>query len=528
MMQVKVLYFGLIHDLTGVAEQRVEIPEGESVEGLWRECSKRFPRLEEIAGALLCAVNQEVAERSKPLCDGDEVAFMPPVSGGASEDFFRLTREPIPTAELARGLKAAQDGGVVVFEGIVRDHSHNRRTLYLEYEAYEPMAVLKMEEIGREAKHQFEIDRLGIIHRLGRLEIGETSVAIFVTAAHRRAAFEACHYAIDRLKQTVPIWKKEYFEDGVVWAEGDKGSVIDEGRLMVEPESREESEIGERNPSSVLDLAGTGRAPIRKGQYSDYLATAIEIAREAGALLADLFQQPHEITYKRRSDLLTEADRRSEALIVERLRSRYPGHALVAEEGSHHEADSDFCWYVDPLDGTTNFAHGFPIFCVTLGLALRGEVVAGVVYDPIREELFTAEKGSGAYLNQQRLSVSKVAQLSESLVATGFPPFATNHDLNIEFYFRFTQLSHGIRRAGSAALDLCSVAAGRFDGFWELKLNPWDKAAGSLLVTEAGGRVTDILGKPFKLLGDDVFASNGQVHEQMVEVFSEVMARRVH
>lgn len=258
----------------------------------------------------------------------------------------------------------------------------------------------------------------------------------------------------------------------------------------------------------------------------NYLTTALDIAREAGALLLQLFQQPHEITYKRRSDLVTEADRRSEALIVERLRSRYPYHAIVAEEGSGHESDSDFCWYVDPLDGTTNFAHGFPVFCVTLGLAFRGEVVAGVVYDPTREELFSVEKGSGAYLNDQRLSVSKAEKLSECLVATGFPPFATNHDLNIEFYFRFTQLSHGIRRAGSAALDLCSVAAGRFDGFWELKLNPWDKAAGSLLVTEAGGRVTDILGKPFKLLGDDVFASNGLVHEQMVEVFSGVLAQR--
>jgi myo-inositol-1(or 4)-monophosphatase len=258
----------------------------------------------------------------------------------------------------------------------------------------------------------------------------------------------------------------------------------------------------------------------------NYLTAATDIAREAGELLLDLFQQPHEITYKRRSDLVTEADRRSEALIVGRLRSLYPSHALVAEEGSSHESDSDFCWYVDPLDGTTNFAHGFPVFCVTLGLALRGEVVVGVVYDPTREELFTAEKGSGAYLNGQRLSVSKAEKLTESLVATGFPPFATNHELNVEFYFRFTQLSHGIRRAGSAALDFCSVAAGRFDGFWELKLNPWDKAAGSLLVTEAGGRVTDVLGKPFKLLGDDVFASNGRIHEQMVEVFSEVLAQR--
>ena len=152
---------------------------------------------------------------------------------------------------------------------------------------------------------------------------------------------------------------------------------------------------------------------------------------------------------------------------------------MVGEEGGGQKTDSDYCWYVDPLDGTTNFAHGFPVFCVTLGLAHRSEIVAGVVYDPIRDELFTAERGSGAYLNNKRLYVSKTASLSESLLATGFPPFAGNHDLNIEFYLRFTMLSHGIRRAGSAALDLCSVAAGRFEGFWELKLNPWDKAAGS-------------------------------------------------
>ena len=258
----------------------------------------------------------------------------------------------------------------------------------------------------------------------------------------------------------------------------------------------------------------------------NYLTTATDIAREAGSLLAQLFHRPHEVTYKRRSDLITEADRRSEALIIERLRSHFPNHGIVAEEGGGQQTDSEYCWYVDPLDGTTNFAHGFPVFCVTLGLAYRGEVVAGVVYDPMREELFSAERGGGAYLNGKRIHVSKTPSLSESLLATGFPPFATNHDLNIQFYFRFTELSHGIRRAGSAALDLCSVAAGRFDGFWELKLNPWDKAAGSLLVTEAGGRVTDVTGGPFNLLANEIFASNGFVHDEMCQVFAEVMAQK--
>ncbi len=257
----------------------------------------------------------------------------------------------------------------------------------------------------------------------------------------------------------------------------------------------------------------------------NYLDTAVEIARESGALLAELFTQPLEITYKRRSDLVTVADRQSEALIVERLRRHFPDHGIVAEEGGSQAGSSDYCWYVDPLDGTTNYAHGFPMFCVTLGLACRDELIVGVVFDPTRNDLYTAERGAGAYLNDRRLHVSHTEQLSECLVATGFPPFATNHDLNIQFYFHFTELSHGLGRAGSAALDLCSVAAGRFDAFWELKLNPWDKAAGSLLVNEAGGRMSDIRGHPFNLLGDDVFASNGCVHDQMLKVFAEIMAQ---
>ncbi|HVA01874.1 MAG TPA: inositol monophosphatase family protein [Terriglobia bacterium] len=254
----------------------------------------------------------------------------------------------------------------------------------------------------------------------------------------------------------------------------------------------------------------------------NYLGIAAEIAREAGSLVAELSKQPVEISYKRKSDLVTQADRRSEALIIDRLHRHFPNHAVVAEEGGGQETGSEYCWYVDPLDGTTNFAHGFPVYCVTLGLAYRGEVIAGVVYDPTREEFFAAERGAGAYLNDQRISVSKTPKLSESLLGTGFPPFASNHDLNIQFFFKLTHLSHGIRRAGSAALDLCSVATGRFEGFWELKLNPWDKAAGSLMVTEAGGRVTDLTGGPFDLQRDEIFVSNGLIHDSMLQVFSEI------
>jgi len=279
------------------------------------------------------------------------------------------------------------------------------------------------------------------------------------------------------------------------------------------------------NPAGILGRGGIGASGLGISMES-YLNTAIEIAREAGGLLLEQFRQPLEITYKTRSDLVTEADRKSETLIVARLRSFFPDHAIVAEEGGGQKTGSDYCWYVDPLDGTTNFAHGFPIFGVTLGLSWRNEVVAGVVYDPTRGELFAVERGAGAFLNGLRLCVSSHSRLAECLVGTGFPPFASNHDLNVQFYFRFTQLTHGIRRAGSAALDLCSVAAGRFDGFWELKLNPWDKAAGTLLVTEAGGQVSGITGRPFNLLGDDIFASNGLVHDQMLAVFREVLHER--
>ncbi len=232
-MKIKVLFFGLTRDLTGFGEERTELEEGGRLEDLWRHYESRFPRLSEMSQALVIAVNQEIAAPTRALRDGDEVAFLPPVSGGASDNFYRITREVIRTRELADALKAPEDGATVVFEGIVRNHSRGRMTLYLEYEAYEPMALRKMEEIGAEVHEKFPIDRVGMIHRIGRLEIGETSVAIIVTSAHRAAAFEACRYAIDRLKQIVPIWKKEYFEDGAVWAEGE-GQV----RVLAEPSGR--------------------------------------------------------------------------------------------------------------------------------------------------------------------------------------------------------------------------------------------------------------------------------------------------
>jgi MoaE-MoaD fusion protein len=219
-MRVKVLFFGIAHDVTGFSQELAECDDGERLADLRRDYERRFPRLGEMAGSLVAVVNQEMAAADERLKEGDEVAFLPPVSGGAPSDFYRLTREPIPTQDLANSLKAPEDGAIVVFEGIVRNHSGGRRTLCLDYEAYEPMAVRKMREVGESVRARYPIDAIGMIHRLGRLEIGEASVAIFVTSRHRHAAFEACHEAINLLKQAVPIWKKEYFEDASVWAEG--------------------------------------------------------------------------------------------------------------------------------------------------------------------------------------------------------------------------------------------------------------------------------------------------------------------
>jgi len=251
-----------------------------------------------------------------------------------------------------------------------------------------------------------------------------------------------------------------------------------------------------------------------------------EIAREAGALLMDYFRRRVAVEYKGEADLVTAADRASETLIRERIRALWPSHDILGEEEGLIDTGSDYRWYVDPLDGTTNFAHGFPVFCVSLGLEYQGKMIAGVVYDPTRDEMFTAEAGMGAFLNQQRIHVSAIAKLSESLVATGFPSHKRHKNPNIFFYHQITLRTHGVRRAGSAALDLCSVAAGRFEGFWEFNLNPWDTAAGVLLVEEAGGRVTDFKGMPFQLDSRETVASNNLVHEAMLKEFEQIFSGR--
>jgi MoaE-MoaD fusion protein len=228
-MRVRVLFFGQLKDITGVAAEEAELSDGAKVEDLFERYGRKFPKLAEFRASIAASVNQEYSEWRAPLASGDEVAFLPPVSGGegggaaqaADGDVIQLVREPIGTRELLDALKAPEDGALVVFDGFVRNNFKGGKTLYLEYEGYEPMAYAKMREIAVEMRGKFAIHRIAMVHRLGRLEIGETSVWIGVSAAHRGAAFDACRFAIDTLKRSVPIWKKEFFAGGAVWAEGE-------------------------------------------------------------------------------------------------------------------------------------------------------------------------------------------------------------------------------------------------------------------------------------------------------------------
>jgi myo-inositol-1(or 4)-monophosphatase len=256
-----------------------------------------------------------------------------------------------------------------------------------------------------------------------------------------------------------------------------------------------------------------------------YLEAAIEIAREAGAVLCEELLRPKQITYKGDVDLVTQADKRSERLIVEKLTNYFPGHGIVAEEGTGHAGSSEFRWYVDPLDGTTNFAHGYPCFSVSIALEQRGSLLAGVVFNPYYDELFAAARGEGATLNGKTIRVSENAALSTSLLCTGFPVHKRLASPNLHYYWDFTLRSHGVRRDGSAALDLASVAAGRFDGFWEFGLKKWDTAAGSLLVEEAGGKISDFNGQPYELGGAVILATNGLIHEEMRQIALEISKR---
>jgi myo-inositol-1(or 4)-monophosphatase len=266
---------------------------------------------------------------------------------------------------------------------------------------------------------------------------------------------------------------------------------------------------------------------------AELVSIAESIAREAGALLREYYHRGVAAEYKGDVDIVTEADRASEALIVKRLHEELPGHGVFGEEGTRQGLENEFRWYIDPLDGTTNFAHGFPAFCVVLGCEQRhaglkpeedGEMVAGVIYDPLRDEMFSAARGAGAKLNGKPIHASKTKKLQESLIATGFPSQKRHRSPNVHFYQEFTLRSHGVRRAGSAALDLAYVACGRLEGFWEIKLNPWDTSAGFLLVEEAGGKITRFDGSKFKLDSEEVFATNGLIHGEMQQLFQDMFA----
>jgi myo-inositol-1(or 4)-monophosphatase len=253
-----------------------------------------------------------------------------------------------------------------------------------------------------------------------------------------------------------------------------------------------------------------------------FLAVASEAARTAGALLRQNIHGKREISYKGDINLVTEMDRLSEHTVVEALLAAFPDHGIMAEEETMIRSDSGYMWIIDPIDGTTNYAHGYPCFSVSIALEHDGEIVVGVVYDPMRDELFSAQKSEGARLNGTAIRVSTVDTLIKSLLSTGFPyDRKVSEKNNLDYFHSLLMASQEVRRDGSAALDLCYVAAGRFDGFWELKLKPWDVAAGSLIVREAGGLISDFSGTRFSIHDDEILASNGRIHLQMLETLQE-------
>ena len=253
------------------------------------------------------------------------------------------------------------------------------------------------------------------------------------------------------------------------------------------------------------------------------LETAIEAGRQAGAILQNYVRSGFRIEHKDRINLVTDADHAAEQCVIDRIRKQFPRHRFLAEErGRVERSPSPYLWVIDPLDGTTNFAHGYPAYCVSIGLEYEGRCVLGVVFDPSRNELFTATHSGGAYLNGQPIRVSSTSSLENSLLVTGFAydirEAARN---NLDHFVKFALKAQGLRRTGSAALDLCYIAAGRFDGFWEVSLNPWDMAAGSVMVREAGGQLTNFLGNDLSIYGQELVASNGHIHQAMLAVLNE-------
>jgi myo-inositol-1(or 4)-monophosphatase len=261
---------------------------------------------------------------------------------------------------------------------------------------------------------------------------------------------------------------------------------------------------------------------------SPFLPVAVDAARRAGRLLRDELGGARRIRHKRSViDLVTEMDHRSEALLLERLRGAFPDHGVLAEESGATDGRSEFRWVIDPLDGTTNYAHGLPIYAVSVALERAGTVELGVAYDPSRDECFVAERGGGATLNGEPIRVSAIDGLDQALLVTGFPyDIRTTAETNLPEYASLSLRAQAVRRLGSAVLDLCYVACGRLDGFWELALGPWDMAAGGLIVHEAGGRVSDVHGGPWRLDGPGILASNGPLHAAILEALRAARAGR--
>ncbi len=250
----------------------------------------------------------------------------------------------------------------------------------------------------------------------------------------------------------------------------------------------------------------------------------LQAAREGGRVLLERFGGAQAVRHKGEVDLVTEADRLAEQAIVKVLRGTFPYHDILAEEDDYGRHDSPYRWIIDPLDGTTNYAHGFPWFAVSIALEVAGEVTLGVVYNPLSREMFFAERHQGAFLNGVMLQVSRTLRLNQALLATGFPyDRKTSSCNNFDHFINFQRVAQACRRFGAASLDLAYVAAGRFDGYWEMKLKPWDVAAGQLLVEEAGGRISDFAGSLFDIYGRECLASNGEIHSEMLEVLGQGM-----
>lgn len=257
------------------------------------------------------------------------------------------------------------------------------------------------------------------------------------------------------------------------------------------------------------------------------LRLAITAAQEAGRIQMLHFGHSHPVEYKGEFNPVTEVDRLCEQAIVKMISDAFPEHDILTEETPFKKKGSAWKWIIDPLDGTTNYFHGVPCFCVSIGLEVEGEVKLGVVYVPTLNELFHAEKGKGAFLNNEQITVSRIDRLNKSLIGTGFPYDVHEHaDFYLRYFRQFLTKSFAVRRPGSAAIDLSYLAAGRFDGFWEFKLHAWDVAAASLIVTEAGGKITDFEGRPFDIYSDEILASNGLIHQEMLQAMQEINAER--